>query len=85
MPSSRQPSSSSRRAARLSPLLARVPRQLGYAAYLDANETEVFTRLDMAEGDHRDVVPFNRVEYPSRREVRCRVLSFYRQNLTAPS
>ena len=85
MPSSRQTSSSSRRAARLSPLLARVPRQLGYAAYLDSNETEVFTRLDMAEGDHRDVVPFNQVEYPSRREVRCCVLSFYRQNLTAPS
>ena len=85
MPASRQTSSSSRRVARLSPLLARVPRQLGYTAYLDSNETEVFTRLDMAEGDHRDVVPFNRVEYPSRREVRCRVLSFYRQNLTAPS
>ena len=85
MPSSRQTSSSSRRAARLSPLLARVPRQLGYAAYLDSNETEVFTRLDMAEGDHRDVVPFNRVEYPSKKEVRCRVLSFYRQNLTTLS
>ena len=85
MPASRQTSSSSRRAAQLSPLLARVPRQLGYAAYLDSNETEVFTRLDMAEGDHRDVVPFNRVEYPSRKEVRCRILSFYRQNSTAPS
>ena len=85
MPSARQSSSSSRRAARPSPLLARIPRQLGYAAYLDSNETEVFTRLDMAEGDHRDVVPFNRVEYPSKREVRCRVLSFYRQNSTALS
>ena len=85
MPSSRQTSSSSRRAVRLSPLLAHVPRQLGYAAYLDSNETEVFTRLDMAKGDHRDVVPFNRVEYPSRREVRCRVLSFYGQNSTASS
>ena len=62
MPSSRQSSSSSRHATQLSPLLARVPRQLGYAAYLDSNETEVFTRLDMARADHRDVVPFNRVE-----------------------
>ena len=85
MPSSCQTASSSRCAARPSPLLARVPRQLGYAAYLDSNETEVFTRLDMAEGDHRDVVPFNWVEYPSKKEVRCRVLSFYRQNLTALS
>ena len=85
MPASRQTSSSSRRVGCLSPLLARVPRQLGYAAYLDSNETEVFTRLDMAEGDHRDMVPFNRVEYPSRKEVRCRVLSFYRQNLTISS
>ena len=76
MPSSRQSSSSSRRAVRLSPLLARVPRQLGYAAYLDNNATEVFTRLDMAEGNHRNVVPFNWVEYPSRREVCCCVLSF---------
>ena len=85
MPSSRQTSSSSRRAARPSPLLACVPRQLGYAAYLDSNETEVFTRLDMAEGDHRDMVPFNRVEYPSKKEVRCRVLSFYGQNSTVLS
>ena len=84
MPSSRC-SSSSRHTARLSPLLARVPRQLGYAAYLDGNETEVFTRLDMAEADHCDVVPFNRVEYPSRSDVRCRYLSFYRQKLTVPS
>ena len=76
MPSARQSSSSSRRAARPSPLLARIPRQLGYAAYLDGNETEVFTRLDMAEADHCDVVPFNQVEYPSRNEVRCCVLSF---------
>ena len=85
MPSSRQSSSSSRHAARPSPLLTHVPRQLGYAAYLDTNETEVFTRLDMAEANHRDVVPFNQAEYPSREEVRCRVLSFYRQNSTAPS
>ena len=76
MPSSCQSSSSSRRAARLSPLLTRVPRQLGYTAYLDCNETEVFTCLDMAEANHCDVVPFNRVEYPSRGEVRYRVLSF---------
>ena len=75
MLSSCQSSSSSRRAARPSPLLAHVPHQLGYTAYLDSNETKVFTRLDMAEADHRDVVPFNRVEYPSRTEVRCRVLS----------
>ena len=77
MPSSRQTSSSSRRVARPSPLLARVPRQLGYAAYLDSNETEVFTRLDMAKADHRDVVPYNQVDYPSNREVRCRYLSFF--------
>ena len=84
MPSSRQ-SSSSHCQGRPSPLLARVPCQLGYATYLDNNETKVFTHLDMATTNHRDVVPFNRVEYPSRNEVHCRVLSFYRQTLTTPS
>ena len=79
MPSSRQSPSSSRCAAQPSPLLARVPRQLGYAAYLDSNKTEVFTHLDMAGADHCDVVPFNWVEYPSRSEVRGCYLSFYRQ------
>ena len=82
MPSSRQSSSSSHHAARPSPLLARVPCQLGYATYLDNNETEVFTHLDVSEADHHDVVPFNWVEYPSRNEVRCCYLSFYRQKLT---
>ena len=79
MPSSHHSSSSSRHAARLSPLLTHVPCQLGYATYLDNNETEVFTRLDVSEADHRDVVPFNQVKYPSRNEVRCHYLSFYRQ------
>ena len=76
---------SSRRQGHPSPLLAHVPRQLGYATYLDSNETKVFTRLNMATANHRDVVPFNRVEYPSMSEVCCRVWSFYRQTLTTPS
>ena len=29
--------------------------------------------------NHHDVVPFNQVEYPTRNEVCCYVLSFYRQ------
>ena len=46
---------------------------------------EVFTHLDMLAADHHDVVPFNRVEYPSMNKVHCRVLSFDRQTLTTSS
>ena len=84
MPSSHQPSSSHHQ-GQPSPITAHVPHQLGYAAYLDTNETEVFTCLNMALADHHDVVPFNWVEYPSRNEVRCCVLSLYRQTLTTSS
>ena len=52
-------SSSSHCQGRPSPLLTHVPHQLGYATYLDDNETEVFTCLDMTLTDHHDVVPFN--------------------------
>ena len=48
---------------------APVPCTLGYAAYLDDNVDSVFTRLDMAAMDHRDVVPFTTIEYPSRDNV----------------
>ena len=48
---------------------APVPRTLGYAAYLDDNADSVFTRLDMAAMDHRDVVPFTTIDYPSRDNV----------------
>ena len=48
---------------------APVPRTLGYAAYLDENTDNVFTRLDMAAIDHHNVVPFTAVEYPSHNNV----------------
>ena len=51
---------------------APVPRTLGYTAYLDDN---VFTHLDMALMDHRDVVPFTMSEYPSRAEVTVSILN----------
>lgn len=66
MPASR----TQRQASLPSPLTARTPRGLGYAAYLDDNVAEVFTRLDQSGADLRDVVPFNRVEYPTRNQVR---------------
>ena len=54
---------------------APVPRTLGYAAYLDDNVDNVFTRMDMALMDHRDVVPFTSAEYPSRAEVTVSILN----------
>ena len=65
MPASRTTASSSRP----SPATAPVPRSLGYAAYLDHNEDEVFTRLDQTLMDRREVVPFNLPEYPGHDEV----------------
>ena len=55
--------------SRPSPLVASVPRQLGYCAFLDSDPNEVYTRLDMTLADRCEVVPFNTVEYPSRHEV----------------
>ena len=48
---------------------APVPRTLGYTTYLDDNVDTMFTRLDMAAMDHRDVVPFTTLEYLSRDNV----------------
>ena len=59
---------------------APVPRTLGYAAYLDDNADNVFTRLDMALMDHRDVVPFTTAEYLSRAEVTVSILNISFQN-----
>ena len=42
---------------------------LGYAAYHNNNVDSVFTRLDMAAMDHRNVVPFTTLEYPSHNNV----------------
>ena len=44
-------------------------------AYLDDNVDNVFTRLDMALMDHRDVVPFTTAEYPSCAEVTVSILN----------
>ena len=63
------------RTATRSAARAPVPRTLGYAAYLDDNVDSVFTRLDMAIMDHRDVVPFTSAEYPTRAEVTVFILN----------
>ena len=48
---------------------APLPHTLGYTAYLDDNADNIFTWLDMAIMNHRDVVPFTTAEYPSRDKV----------------
>jgi len=42
---------------------------VGYAAYLDTASDVVYTALDQTMMDHREVVPYNRIEYPARDEV----------------
>ena len=59
---------------------------MGYSALFDLNTDEVFTHLDLPIMDHREVVPYTTIDYPTRDNVSlfvsllfvCLLIRFYR-------